>query len=450
MNNQGLNACLAALQASTMSSGPAIQTLPGFRDFYPENCATRNYLFAQWRECCRRYGFHEYEGPILELTDLYRKKSGDEVVEQLFAFTDKGEREVSMRPELTPTLARMVAKRQRDFKKPMRWFSIGPFFRYERAQIDKGRLREFYQFNCDIIGDESENVDAEILSLSIDLMLMLGFDREDFVVRVSDRQAWIDFAEEANIQDTDAFLQVIDKMEREKETVTADKLSALGTSLDAVQQFMGQGIDKVPRLERLFSTLKAQGKDEFCKVDLGIVRGLAYYTGVVFEIFDLKHGLRAIAGGGRYDQLIHTLSDGKANMPAAGFAMGDAVIGNLLEKTEEAKRRHDLYAAKAAAIDVYAVIASEDQRHAALDGIQLLRDAGLRVQYPYGSAGVGKQFKTAEQQQAKIAVIFGDEFPQVTVKDLEKRQESTVDGVEAMLETVKALLENPNPGGLIA
>ncbi|MGY8689351.1 MAG: histidine--tRNA ligase, partial [Verrucomicrobiales bacterium] len=291
-------------------SGPAIQTLPGFRDFYPKECATRNYLFAQWRELCRRYGFHEYEGPILESTDLYRKKSGDEVVKQLFAFTDKGNRDVTMRPELTPTLARMVATKEREFKKPMRWFSIGPFFRYERPMIEKGRLREFYQFNCDIIGEESENVDAEIISLAIDLMVSLGFDQDDFVVRVSDRQAWIDFADQSKISDTDAFLQCIDKMEREKEAVTAEKLEALGTSLEAVQTFMAAGVQQVPRLERLFGTLMAQGKDEYCKVDLGIVRGLAYYTGIVFEIFDKKHGLRAIAGGGRYDKLIHTLSDG--------------------------------------------------------------------------------------------------------------------------------------------
>jgi histidyl-tRNA synthetase len=433
-----------------MSSGPAIQTLPGFRDFYPQECATRNYLFSQWRDLCHRYGFHEYEGPILESTDLYRKKSGDEVVEQLFAFTDKGDREVSMRPELTPTLARMVAARQREFKKPMRWFSIGPFFRFERPQIAKGRLREFYQFNCDIIGEDSENVDAEILSLSIDLMLSLGFDQDDFVVRVSDRQAWIDFAEEAKVSDTETFLQVIDKMEREKKAKTEEKLSKLGTSLESVKAFMAEGVAKVPRLARLFETLKAQGKDGFCKVDLGIVRGLAYYTGVVFEIFDKKHGLRAIAGGGRYDKLIHTLSDGKANMPAAGFAMGDAVIGNLLEKTDEAKRRLTLFAEKTAAIDVYAVIASEQQRYAALDGIQQLRDAGLRVHFSYTPAGVGKQIKLAEQQNARAAVIFGDEYPQINVKDLQKRQESTVDGIESMVETTKALLENPHPGDLLA
>ena len=293
-------------------------------------------------------------------------------------------------------------------------------------------------------------MDAEILSLSIDLMLSLGFDQDDFVVRVSDRQAWIDFAEEAKVLDTETCLQVIDKMEREKEAKTEEKLSKLGTSLESVKAFMAEGVAKVPRLARLFETLKAQGKDGFCKVDLGIVRGLAYYTGVVFEIFDKKHGLRAIAGGGRYDKLIHTLSDGKANMPAAGFAMGDAVIGNLLEKTDEAKRRLTLFAEKTAAIDVYAVIASEQQRYAALDGIQQLRDAGLRVHFSYTPAGVGKQIKLAEQQNARAAVIFGDEYPQINVKDLQMRQESTVDGIESMVETTKALLENPHPGDLLA
>ena len=433
-----------------MSSGQSIQTLPGFRDFFPQECASRNYLFSQWREACRRYGFHEYEGPLLESTALYKKKSGDEVVEQLFAFTDKGDREVSLRPELTPTLARMVAARQREFKKPMRWFSIGPFFRYERPQIDQGRLREFYQFNCDIIGEDSENVDAEILSLAIDLMLALGFDQDDFVVRVSDRQAWVDFAEAAKVTDTDAFLQVIDKMEREKAGKTEEKLAALGTSLDEVNAFMAAGVENVPRLARLFQTLRAQDKDAFCKVDLGIVRGLAYYTGVVFEVFDKKHGLRAIAGGGRYDKLIHTLSDGKADMPAAGFAMGDVVIGNLIEKTPEAKRRLTNFSESAAAIDVYVVIAAEEQRLAALGGVQQLREAGLRVQYPFTPTGVGKQFKFAEQQHAAVAVVFGEEFPQISVKDLQTRQESAVDGIEPMVEATKALLETPHPGGLLA
>ena len=180
------------------------------------------------------------------------------------------------------------------------------------------------------------------------------------------------------------------------------------------------------------------------------MRGLAYYTGVVFEIFDKKHGLRAIAGGGRYDKLIHTLSDGKSDIPAAGFAMGDAVIGNLIEKTPEAKSRLTQFSEKAAAIDVYVVIASEKQRPAALAGVQQLREAGLRVHYPFAPVGVGKQFKNAEHQQAPVAAVFNDDYPSVMVKDLQKRQESAVDGIEIMVETVKALLENPHPGGLLA
>ncbi len=434
-----------------MSSGPAIQTLPGFRDFYPQECATRNYLFAQWKEWCRRYGFLEYEGPILESTDLYRKKSGDEVVEQLFAFTDKGDREVSLRPELTPTLARMVAARQRDFKKPMRWFSIGPFFRFERPQVAKGRMREFYQFNCDVIGEDAEQVDAELISLAIDLMVAMGFSADDFVVRVSDREAWLHFAREAGVaeEQTDPFLQCIDKMERQKEEITAASLSELGTSLDAVKAFIEEGAQRVPRLERLFVSLKAQGKDSYCEADLGIVRGLAYYTGVVFEIFDKKHGLRAIAGGGRYDRLIHNLSDGKADMPAAGFAMGDAVIGNLLEKTPEAKKRLEQYIQEAAAVDVYVVIASEDQRVAALAGVDQLRQAGRRVHYPFAPMKVGKQFQAAETQGATAAVVFGDEYPKVSVKDLANRAESSMEGIPAMLAAVEALLGQTEAGGAL-
>jgi histidyl-tRNA synthetase len=435
-----------------MSQGPALQTLPGFRDFYPEECAARNYIFAQWRETCRRYGFHEYEGPILESTDLYRKKSGDEIVDQLFAFEDKGERDVSMRPELTPTLARMIHARQRDFKKPMRWFSIGPFFRYERAQITKGRLREFYQFNCDIVGETAEGVDSEIISLAIDLMHGFGFDRDDFVVRISDRDAWLDFAKAQGISEeqTSAFLQCIDKMEREKEDVTAKQLQVLGTSLETVRQFIADGTANVPRLERLMNQLNAQGKDQCCVVDLGIVRGLAYYSGVVFEIFDKKHGLRAIAGGGRYDGLIRQLCGGKVDIPAAGFGMGDAVIGNLIDKGGEPKSRLTEYVDKAFSIDAYVVVASESKRPQAIAGVQLLRDAGLRVHYPYGAAKVGKQFKAAESHQAAAAIVFGDEFPSIGVKNLVTRSEITIDSTDTLVNTVLEIVNEPHPSPLLA
>ena len=169
-----------------------MQLLPGFREFYPDDCARRNYILATWREVARRYGFVEYDGPVLEPVDLYKKKSGGELVGQLFDFTDKGERHVTLRPEMTPTLARMVATRERDFKKPLKWFCVPQFFRYEKPQ--RGRGREFYQFNADIIGEASPAADAELLAVVIDLLRAFGFGKGDFVVRVSDRGAWAGFA----------------------------------------------------------------------------------------------------------------------------------------------------------------------------------------------------------------------------------------------------------------
>src|SRR3954467_951179 len=174
-----------------------MQPLPGFRDFLPNDCASRNYVFARWREVARRYGFVEWDGPILEPTELYRKKSGPEIVEQLFNFVDKGEREVAMRPELTPTLARVVAGNERNFKKPLKWFSIGQFFRYEKQQ--RGRLREHYQLNCDIVGEASLGGDVELIALAIDILRGFGFSDKDFVVRISDRQFWTEFLRQKDV-----------------------------------------------------------------------------------------------------------------------------------------------------------------------------------------------------------------------------------------------------------
>lgn len=168
-----------------------MQPLPGFRDFLPDDCAARNYIFARWRDVARRYGFVEWDGPLLEPTDLYKKKSGDEIVGQLFNFIDKGEREVALRPELTPTLARVVAAHEREFKKPLKWFSIGQFFRYEKQQ--RGRLREHFQLNCDIIGESNFSADVELIALCIDILRAFGFTAKDFVVRISDREFWTDF-----------------------------------------------------------------------------------------------------------------------------------------------------------------------------------------------------------------------------------------------------------------
>src|SRR6201988_2644622 len=192
-----------------------MQALPGFRDFLPDDCARRNYIFACWREVARRYGFVEWEGPPLEATELYKKKSGAEIVDQLFNFTDKGEREVALRPELTPTLARVVAAHEREFKKPLKWFSIGQFFRYEKQQ--RGRLREHFKLNCDIVGEDSPNADVDLVALCIDILRAFGLTEKDFAIRISDREFWTDLlrAQELPVESWEEVLQIIDKSGRE-------------------------------------------------------------------------------------------------------------------------------------------------------------------------------------------------------------------------------------------
>ena len=295
-----------------------MQALPGFRDFLPEDCARRNYIFARWREVARRYGFVEWEGPPLEATELYKKKSGAEIVEQLFNFTDKGEREVALRPELTPTLARVVAAHEREFKKPLKWFSIGQFFRYEKQQ--RGRLREHFQLNCDIIGEKDLAADIELVALCIDILRAFGFTEKDFVVRISDREFWTDFFRDKNVpaERWDDLLQAIDKSAREPREKTAEKLGDLADPVFATLKSGG----KSAKLEQLVEGLRARGLADFVAIDVGIVRGLAYYTGIVFEVFDRAGKFRAIAGGGRYDNLIAQLSDGARFDACAWFCNG--------------------------------------------------------------------------------------------------------------------------------
>lgn len=406
------------------------QTLPGFRDLYPADCAARNYLFGKWRAVAQRYGFVEYEAPVLEPTELYQRKSGEEIVHQLFCFTDKGEREVSLRPELTPSLARMAAARQRDFKKPLKWFSIGQFFRYEKQQ--KGRLREFYQFNCDVLGEPSPAADAELVALSIDLMRDLGFGPEDFAIKLSDRGAWSIFTEQAGIDEakTDAFLQVIDKLERDKPEKLDEKLAELGTSLEAVKQFIESGTAEAEceSLQQIRADLDARGMADFVRIDLSIVRGLAYYSGPVFEVFDIGKGMRAVAGGGRYDQLVELI--GGVEMPASGFAMGDVVVTDLIRETPLANEQLEQSVNEAGTIDVFVVIAEEGQRGKGLQVAQQLRQQNLRVNFSLTAAKIAKQFQSAEQQGARLAVIVGSEYPSLVVKDLTARSESRCEAAD--------------------
>ncbi len=426
-----------------------LQSLPGFRDFYPRECAVRNYVFEAWRRVAARYGFVEWEAPVLEPTALYRKKSGDEITQQLFCFEDKGGREVALRPELTPTLARMASARQRDFRKPLKWFQIGACFRYEAPQ--KGRLREFYQWNCDVLGEESAEADAELIALGIDALRELGFGEEDFAVRLSDRNVWNTFLAQQNVPTERAgeFLQIIDKWEREKPEVLDQRLGALGTTRAAVADFIEATKSDSAHFAPLVRSLTARGMGGFVRIDPGIVRGLAYYTGTVFEFFALKHGARAIAGGGRYDGLCALISDGSVDMPAAGFAMGDVVLGNLIEATATANSRLQSWLLATCAVDAWVVTADETRRAEALGVLQALRAAGLRADTVLTPAKMGKQFQAAEAQKARVAVIIGSEWPVVKVKDLSRREEATC-GADSWLPAVRAVLSAPLTGPLLA
>jgi histidyl-tRNA synthetase len=401
---------------------PSMQPLPGFRDFLPNDCAQRNAIFARWREVCRRYGFLEWDGPILESTALYQKKSGPEIVAQLFNFTDKGEREVALRPELTPTLARVVATHEREFRKPLKWFSIGQCFRYEKQQ--RGRLREHFQLNCDLLGDNSLGADVELIALSVDLLRDFGFKAEDVVVRLSDREFWTDLlrAEKVPNERWDTLLQVIDKSERAIREKTRAQLGSLAEPVFKVLDGGGRS----EKLEQLVAALRVRGLAEFVKIDLSVVRGLAYYTGVVFEVFDRAGKFRAIAGGGRYDNLVAQLSDGAATLPAVGFAMGDVVLGEMIASVPAARERMADFVRQESALDLYLVIAKEERRTDALRQLQFLRDAGWRVDCPLTPAKVGKQFQTAEALGARITLLFGDEWPAVRMKTLATRQEVLV------------------------
>jgi histidyl-tRNA synthetase len=412
-----------------------MQPLPGFRDFRPDDCAARNYIFARWREVARRYAFVEWDGPPLEAVELYKKKSGEEIVDQLFNFTDKGEREVAMRPELTPSLARVVAAHEREFKKPLKWFSIGQFFRYEKQQ--RGRLREHFQLNCDIVGEANLTADIELVALCIDILRTFGLTEKDFVVRVSDRDFWTDFLREKDISADrwDELLQAIDKSGRESREKTAEKLGKLADPVFAILKSGG----KSEKLDRLVDGLRTRGLADFVSIDVSIVRGLAYYTGIVFEVFDRAAKFRAIAGGGRYDNLIRVLSDGAVSMPALGFAMGDVVLGELINEAAHAREKIKEAVLANRMIDIYVVIAKEERRADALKQVQQLRDHGYRVDYPLTSEKVGRQFQTAEQLGARVAVLLGDEWPQIKIKSMTTAQQELVPCEKLMDRLVELL-----------
>src|SRR5579859_1294110 len=357
-----------------------MERLPGFRDFYPEplphsdvwSADARQYLFEKWRTVARRYLFREYDGPPLEALELFTTKSGQEIVGQLYNFKDKGERDVALRPEMTPTLARMVAAHERSYKKPIKWFTIPQLFRYERPQ--KGRLREHFQFNADILGESGPAAEAELLALLIDSLRALGLTEEDLIIRLSSRNAWHDFfrAHGGQPEKEYDFYQAIDKLEREDPLVNEQKLTALGFDLVEVKAMIDAG-KPTTELQAILDNLAARELNNYVKVDYGVVRGLAYYTGIVFEAFDRKGQFRAIAGGGRYDNLVKLISGGKVDLPALGFGMGDVVLLELLK----ARGRLPKFDSP---MDVFVLIEDENLRAQSLKLVHDLRASGYAVE----------------------------------------------------------------------
>jgi histidyl-tRNA synthetase len=406
-----------------------MERLPGFRDFYPEplphqalwSADARQYIFDKWRGTARRYGFREYDGPPLESLELFTTKSGEEIVGQLYNFIDKGERQVSLRPEMTPTLARMVAAYERGYKKPFKWFALPQLFRYERQQ--KGRLREHFQFNADIIGESDSAADAELIALLIDTLRSLGLTERDFLIRLSSRHAWQEFFRQRNndARQEYAFYQIIDKLERDPAAQSEEKLRQAGFSLAEVSSFIEEG-KPTAELESILNNLGARALQDYVKVDYHVIRGLAYYTGAVFEAFDRKGEFRAIAGGGRYDNLVKLISGGKVDLPALGFGMGDVVLLELL-------KARGLLPKFEASVDVFCLIEDESLRAESLRLIQDLRTAGSLVDYSLTPAKSDKQFKRAQELKAlhtvKLERSEGGE-PLVKVKNLKTRQETVV------------------------
>jgi histidyl-tRNA synthetase len=399
-----------------MSTG----ALPGFRDFYPAEFAERSHIVDAWRSVARRFAFSEYDGPPLEPLELYTKKSGDEIVGQLYNFEDKGGRQVALRPEMTPTVARMVAARANALRKPVRWFTMPQLFRYERQQ--KGRLREHYQLNVDIFGEADVSADAEVLAVAIEIMRALGLGPDAVRARVSDRRLLNALLRAAGVTDEQlaATYSVIDKIERQPASVSHEKLVSGGLadelaasvlslvtecrSINALRERFphdAQVAEHVARFEQYFALLDALGVREYVDLDLRIVRGLAYYTGIVFELFDATGEFRAICGGGRYDNLLQAL--GGVDMPALGFGMGDVVLGELL-------RARGLMPAGAQRIDFWVAPVASTNRLEAVRVATALRKAGASAEYPLREQALGRQLKAAGSAGASRVVFVGPDL----------------------------------------
>jgi histidyl-tRNA synthetase len=420
-----------------------IQPLKGTRDFYPEIMAVRTWLYNTIRQVSESFGYQEYEAPFLESIDLYAAKSGEELVnKQSYVFPDRNGDLITLRPELTPSLTRMIAQRQRQLTYPLRWWSFGPFWRYERPQ--KGRTREFFQWNIDLIGIDSPEADAELITILATFFKSLGLKPQDVNIQVNDRHL-LEAALEGMGIPAEARRQISrwidrrDKMSPSEWETYALELGVIQPQLDAVKEMLQNEKlwEKSPELVRLFPALKAMGGLDYIKFNPSVVRGLDYYTGIVWEAFDISGDIpRAIMGGGRYNNLLGDV--GGEPLPATGFAMGDVVLTLILEG--KGLIPSDLKKSPAA---VLVSVFDSDRYMTSLEFAAELRNAGINVcSYPE-VAKLPKQFKYADRMGISTVTVIGpDEATtnQVTIKDLSSGNQQTVSRKDA-IKILKDILE---------
>lgn len=452
---------------SPSQSPSLLQSPKGTRDFYPEDMRVQNHLFDTWRRACLDFGFEEYEGPTFEHLELFTEKSGQEIVTQLYNFKDKGDRDIALRPEMTPSLARMVNQKGNSLKLPLRWFSIPRLFRYEKAQ--RGRLREFFQLNMDIVGCDTVAGEVELLSAIIEMLKGFGLGQADFSVQVSSRRLLSEFLDRQGVA-ADKKAPVYAALDKRakigqgefrtlllKEGLTEESIDAIEAffrckTLEELKAYFpaseepiaepvpaapvtgapaagGAPAPKIPKsglweLEKLFEYMHALGYGGYVNLDLSVVRGLAYYTGIVFEVYDIGIGMRAVAGGGRYDNLLANL--GGHSLSGVGFGMGDVVLADLL-------REKNLMASGREPLDYYLVDVAPGESKLPNPQLlllaQKLRSEGRRVGYSLSGEKMKKQMAQANDQNAGRVLFFGSDKGgegRFEVKDLKTGEQSVL------------------------
>lgn len=427
-----------------------LQAPKGTRDFYPEEMAWQTYLIDAWRRVSIRHGFDQVDGPIFETLELYKIKSGDGIVSELFSFERTGgDTTFALRPEFTPTLARMVAEKANALPKPIKWFCTPNLCRAERPQ--RGRLREFWQWNVDLLGSDAATADAECILVAVDLLRELGLTSEHVRVRISHRDVVRKILRRLGVSEEqmgDAFT-LLDKRAKMSTEAFVEEATKLGLDSARVERFEQMcrrrydcgDVDHLRRsvgpdepLEDLYEldqALSHFGLAKWCEYDLGIVRGLAYYTGTVFEIHEASGVERALAGGGRYDKLIETF--GGPSMPAVGFGMGDVVLSHVL--TDKGLKPESV----APRPDVFVIALSESAAMRQWPLVADLREKGWHVRFSYKTTrNLGKLIKDANQCKAKFAVILDDQTTEtdVQLKDLRTGDQQQV-AIERLSERLR-------------